>query len=328
MDKASIPMEEVMVTIIDADSWAPEAYFNKVEQLLRSKEHDFDKTIFCPSQINGRNCYETPTPARTFDELHQMATLGISYISKGTLLPMSNYSLSYSLLQQIGFYDTNADSIAEDAHTGMKAFFDSDGSAQAIHVPIPFNQLNIKTGDGYWADLRSKWTQLKRHCMGIVGVSYVAYRLEQKGITLRGLRYFWIVFGMQIQVHYPILMLMPTLLLIVNSDPAEVFAYYWHTQIIGAFTALTGILINITASILFMKSKKQALKSYYNIEDKQSCKNVLDFNMWSTLHTTTVGCMGSIYGQFIILFNDRKYERADKFVAAAPVTPVTPATAN
>lgn len=62
---------------------------------------------------------------------------------------LSNYTLSYSLLKRIGFWDKCPDAIGEDFHMVQKAFWKTDGQVIAKPIYTAFNQLNIQTGNGY-----------------------------------------------------------------------------------------------------------------------------------------------------------------------------------
>lgn len=53
--------------------------------------------------------------------------------------PISNYTLSASLLRHIDFWDTTADAIGEDLHMFLKAYFKTDGKVKhAISRLLPF----------------------------------------------------------------------------------------------------------------------------------------------------------------------------------------------
>ena len=67
--------------------------------------------------------------------------------------PLSNYTMSYCLVKQIGFWDTVPDAIGEDFHTTIIAFWKNSGDVYTIPIFTPFNQINIQTGKGYCADL-------------------------------------------------------------------------------------------------------------------------------------------------------------------------------
>lgn len=55
--------------------------------------------------------------------------------------PISNYTMSLSLLERIEFWDTNEDAIGEDFHMFVKAYFKTEGQ-----VIYSFYQHNQKIG--------------------------------------------------------------------------------------------------------------------------------------------------------------------------------------
>jgi hypothetical protein len=67
--------------------------------------------------------------------------------------PLSNYTLSFALIKKIGFWDTCPDAIGEDFHTTMKAYWKCQGDVYTKVIYTPFNQVNIQTGKGYFADV-------------------------------------------------------------------------------------------------------------------------------------------------------------------------------
>ena len=86
--------------------------------------------------------------------------------------PLSNYSLSYTLIKRIGFWDTCADAIGEDFHTTQKAFWKTKGEIRTVPIYAPFNQVNIATGKGYVQDVLARFWQAERHAQGVADVAY------------------------------------------------------------------------------------------------------------------------------------------------------------
>ena len=56
---------------------------------------------------------------------------------------ISNYTLPFSFIKKIGFWDTCADAIGEDFHTNLKIFWKGEGKIRTFPIYIPFNQLCI-----------------------------------------------------------------------------------------------------------------------------------------------------------------------------------------
>lgn len=67
--------------------------------------------------------------------------------------PLSNYSLSYNLAKNIGFWDTCYDAIGEDFHIGLKAVWKRHGEIETIPIYACLNQANIQTESGYFSDI-------------------------------------------------------------------------------------------------------------------------------------------------------------------------------
>jgi hypothetical protein len=101
--------------------------------------------------------------------------------------PLSNYSLSFLLAKRIRFWDTCPDAIGEDFHTTIKAFWKTDGEVKTYSIFVSFNQVNIQTGDGYFADISARFWQAERHGRGVADVAYCCKMLATRPICFRTL---------------------------------------------------------------------------------------------------------------------------------------------
>lgn len=106
-----------------------------------------------------RNHMEVPAITRTYDISHGMVQFSNLFSLWNTSFPLSNYSLSFKLAKRIGFWDTCPDAIGEDFHTTIKAFTKTRGEVRTVNIFTPFNQLNIRTGRGTFADLAARFWQ-------------------------------------------------------------------------------------------------------------------------------------------------------------------------
>ena len=101
----------MFLTIIDADTWAPNIYFDEMEEHITKnweKRHTF---IYQPPQMFSRNHMDVPMMVRAYDLLH--GTMHFTNLQSlfGITFPLSNYSMSFRLIKRIGFWDTCADAI-------------------------------------------------------------------------------------------------------------------------------------------------------------------------------------------------------------------------
>ena len=99
-----------MLTIIDADSWAPEEYFQTINRKVKENPELFHKVMFSAPQIYTRNNLEVPIISRVYDIMHSFVHLS-NLAALEFRFPLSNYSLSYSLIKSVNFWDTCADAI-------------------------------------------------------------------------------------------------------------------------------------------------------------------------------------------------------------------------
>ena len=114
---------------------------------------------FCPNQIFMINNMDVPVVNRTLDDLHASLHSAHMISCFDLCFPLSNYTFSYRMINEIGYWDTNTDSIADDYHTILKQVWKTNGRARSIPIFVPFNQLNLATGKGYCNDMKAKFWQ-------------------------------------------------------------------------------------------------------------------------------------------------------------------------
>ena len=119
---------------------------------------------------------EIPLFTRIYDNIHSLVHLS-NLVSFYFSVPLSNYTYSYTLLEKIGFLDTNEDAITDDVHTYQKIFWKVDDPINSVPIYTPFNQLSMHTGKGYLEDIKAKFWQIERHGKGINEISYALQML-------------------------------------------------------------------------------------------------------------------------------------------------------
>lgn len=101
----------VMLTILDADSWAPDLYFDVLEEKIYEEYEDRHLRVYQPIQIFTRNNMDVPVVTRVYDIIHSFAHMSNLWSYYDMTYSLSNYTLSYNLAKRIGFWDTCADAI-------------------------------------------------------------------------------------------------------------------------------------------------------------------------------------------------------------------------
>ena len=125
LSKLTIPIEKIVLTIIDADSWVPEVYIREIDDHLDDPTRLAERQyyIYQSNQIFTRNAVDVPFITRVYDQVHGGMHSNNSFSLFNVTYPLSNYSLHFSLAKQIGWWDTCADAIGEDFHMTEKAFW-------------------------------------------------------------------------------------------------------------------------------------------------------------------------------------------------------------
>lgn len=204
-----INLENVFVTSMDCDSLCPKEYIDEVNAEIYLHPERASKTYFIPTQIFKQNDQEVSVLIRSHDNYHSMVHwLSVNNLL-GCSLPISNYTLPYTLYKKSGFSDRGQDGIAEDSRTYEKIYLDNHGEIYSRVILVPFNQLNIDTGNGWIQNFRAKWTQNVRHGAGLNEFNYVSYRgLTSKTIHWKDLKIVLTLFQLmflQVAVYMPLL---------------------------------------------------------------------------------------------------------------------------
>ena len=71
----------------------------------------------------------------------------------------------------------------------MKALWKTQMTVKGRPIYVPFNQVNISTGNGYCADVKARFWQAQRHAKGVADVAYcmkmfLTQRFKWKNVLL------------------------------------------------------------------------------------------------------------------------------------------------
>lgn len=64
---------------------------------------------------------------------------------------------------------------------------------KAVPIYVPFNQVNISTGNGYWEDMKARFWQAERHAQGVADVAYNMKMLLNQPFRLKNLLVMYLV---------------------------------------------------------------------------------------------------------------------------------------
>ena len=149
------------ISSVDADSIFDKQYFAYLSHEFLEDPQRFNK-FWQSANVNYNNFWSVPAPIRIiafFGSLWRTALL----VQKDRLVSNSTYSLSFRLLHEIGYWDT--DVIPEDYRIFFKAFFKKQG--QAFMEPIFLKtSMDAPLSSSYIKSLKNKYHQEKRWSWG------------------------------------------------------------------------------------------------------------------------------------------------------------------
>ena len=168
VDQLAISADRIVVTSMDADTlWHP-AYFECLSVLFATEPQRY--TTYWQTPIR----YHANVWA-----IHPLMRLLYAYSSAWELaylaapwwqgLPMSSYSLSLSLLESAGYWDT--DVIADEWHMYLKSYFLRGGDQRLQTVFLPF-LASATTGRTLRQAIQERYWQTFRHAWGAKEIGY------------------------------------------------------------------------------------------------------------------------------------------------------------
>jgi cellulose synthase/poly-beta-1,6-N-acetylglucosamine synthase-like glycosyltransferase len=176
VDEGSYSLDQIVVTICDADSLLHPLYL----ECLTAQ--------FATSTLRHATVWQAPIryhsnvwsihPALGLVQAYSSAW-ELAYLAAGWWhpLPISTYSLSLRLADEVGYWDT--DVIAEDVHMFIKCFFRRRAKLHLGRVFLPFS-ANSVTGNTFWEACKNRYQQMVRHAWGAKEVGYTLAQILER----------------------------------------------------------------------------------------------------------------------------------------------------
>lgn len=159
--KKVIDIDYATISSVDADSIFDRQYFSYLTYEFLTDPKPYNK-FWQSANVNHNNFWNVPAPIRIiafFGSLWRTAVL----VQGDRLISNSTYSLSFSLLKKIGFWDT--DVIPEDYRIFFKAFYKLGGSIWARPIFLKTSMDSPKSTN-FFKSLKSKYHQEQRWSWG------------------------------------------------------------------------------------------------------------------------------------------------------------------
>jgi len=140
VERKGIPVNEIVVTVIDSDSVLPPHYFAELTRQFMTDPLRHTLIWQAPILLDNE-IWSTNPPIRLVTFFSNAVTTGDYFNPWEAKFPYSSYSLSLKLLQEVNFWDPTL--LAEDVNIYMRAFFSKGGrvSIHPIHLPVRSNPI-------------------------------------------------------------------------------------------------------------------------------------------------------------------------------------------
>jgi len=162
LEKRNIDINYLTVSSVDADSKFDPQFFAYLTYSFLTVKDPYH-TFFQSANVHYNNFWDVPAFTRViafFGSLWRTALL----VQGMRLLPNSTYTLSFKLLKDIGYWDT--DVIPEDYRIFFKAFFATKGRVD-VHPIFLKTSMDSAHGRTYTRSLYSRYAQERRWAWGI-----------------------------------------------------------------------------------------------------------------------------------------------------------------
>jgi len=168
IDSKKVDINLCTITSCDADHVYHPNYFANLAYNFLDNPHRYER-FWQPAIVFYNNFWRLPALSRvanTFGTIWNIAQL----MRTDRLLSVQNYSLSFKLLDQIGYWDP--DVIPEDWHMFFKAFFLTKGKVEVEPIFLPV-MADAEESTGFAKTIKNQYEQFKRWAWGVSDTPYV-----------------------------------------------------------------------------------------------------------------------------------------------------------
>ena len=237
-----------MVTVIDCDTLINEYYFYELERKATAVANPHS-VIFAAPAFFEINRGKVPCFVRAVDDLWSLAGAANIFSNSKLGFPISNYSLSLKMLDEMGYWDVDYDSVGEDFHTFIKATVKLDEDVWLIPIGIPMNNENV-IGHTYTDSLFARYSQAMRHALGIASTAYLFKHILSSTFSMRKC----VVFLLCLESHCFPMLYFAVGIHVYECVLANNFHTYFHDEKLLLFYILSGSTF-VLANVIFASYK-------------------------------------------------------------------------
>lgn len=248
---ASQPREtyaNTMITVIDCDTLIDERYFRELERLVATVADPHAVVLAAPAFFES-NRLQVPCFVRGMDDLWSMGAAANIFSNSRLGFPISNYSMSLKMADDLDYWDVDYDSVGEDFHMFVKASVTLNKDVRMVPVAVPMNNENVE-GHTYQKSLVARYAQSMRHALGIASTAYLLRHVLSAPKSLRK----WVLLLLCYEAHTLPQLYLASGLYVSASIWLGDFGKYFHDGKFTLFLTL-GAIAGIAGNIVFTTYK-------------------------------------------------------------------------
>lgn len=162
IDKKNRNIDYFTVTSEDIDARFDAQYFAALTYKFLDHPKRYER-IWQPAILYYNNIWKIPALIRVFSTLASITQISMLN-RKDRLINFSTYSISFKLVDQIDYWDTNI--IPEDYHMFFKAYFSTKGKVEVEPIFLPV-YADAAQSEKFWPTMVNQYEQVKRWAWGV-----------------------------------------------------------------------------------------------------------------------------------------------------------------
>lgn len=166
--KKKLDEQYITVTSCDADHSYYPKHFSCLTYKFLDDPNRYLK-FWQPAVMFYQNIWKLPAPVRVVNSLSSVWNLS-QLPRKDRLVNAQNYSLSFRLLDRVGYWD--ADVIPEDYHIFFKSFYKTGGKVEVEGIYLPLF-ADAPESETWWGTIKNQYFQYQRWAWGVSDDPYV-----------------------------------------------------------------------------------------------------------------------------------------------------------
>lgn len=232
----------ITITSCDADGLLPNKYFSYLTYAFLTDPDRYLHFYWAPVLLYS-NFWEVPLPIRlqaTISSIVRLASLS----RPDSLIQVSTYSLSWIMLEKIGFWDV--DIIPEDWHIFLQAFFTLGEKVKTVPIYLIVSRDAVKSKT-LLGTFISRYEQEKRWAWGITDIPYALHKFFTTDRIPFLPKFFRVFYVIETHIFWPTSFFILTL---GASIPALINPVFNRTTLGYNLPRLSGLIMTITTFIV------------------------------------------------------------------------------